>query len=795
MVLPEHVSNLKRGVNILAKKDSFQTPRSGALKKLAGQITDNINKIYGTTHYSPPVNMRDLSNIRDNINSSINNITSINMQQNGEPNISKLYSRLQSTLEDPQFRKGLEDMFNDKESIDSVLQSYSENKYLKDLDAEIDAICKYQPKLIEALETKKDNVLSADHFAKDYINLLNNTSISLSTFEKRADGIKEKYDLLAQAEIWYMNASKYGEQFLYIVPYSRAISKLMKNIGNTSIYPSGSHISPTSSKISSSRNILKESFEFTDKPILEGASQTFRKDSFDMSKHGSIKVELDMNCMLTETVMETYKALRESSLINESSLCLEHTRLIEEAAILAEAKNDPKVDSGKIITKRKIDKTLDDLDISEFNFKDPIAQDGLIDQNKEEKEEEITAPGCIIKKLDRVYVKPHYIEDLCLGYFYIELKKSQDFNFDKVGLDSINNAKNINKQMIEDEKGNDLMLKQTAANISKAVTPKFVNTNADISKEIYMILKYNDVYNNNTAGDTLKVTFLPADDVVHIKFKEDPVTHRGISDLEYSLFPAKLRSCIQLTYAIANMTRGYDRRVYYVKQSVETNIAKTLMNTINQLKKSNFNLRQVESIQSIFNITGMLNDYMIPTMGGEAPIQFEVMPGQRIEPPTDLLNELEEQMINPTDVPLELIQARMSMDYAVHYTMTNSKFLRKIYHRQGQYQRFLSIIFTKIFNYEYNMDATIEVQLPPPVFLNITNSNQIISNTNEFSEQIVAIDMADETDEMVKTIYGKKVKKHYLNSYLDIGILDKFREEAEQEAAIKKSKAILQQDG
>lgn len=782
----------------MAKKNDNQVPsRSGTLKKLAGQITDNINKIYGTTHYSSPVNMRDLNNIKDSINTSINNITSINMQQTGEANISKLYTRLQNTLEDPEFKRGLEDMFNDRETLDSVLHTYTENKYIKDLDAEIDAICRYQPKLIEALETKKDNVLSADHFSKDYINPVNSTSASSATFEKRADGIKAKYDLLAQAEVWYMNTSKYGEQFLYIVPYNRAISKLLKNVGATSIYPTGSNNRKLSSKMSG--NVIQESFVFTDKPILEGASTTFRSDSFDMSSSKSIKVELDMNCMLTDVVRETYNAQREVSLVNEASLCLEHSRLIDETARLAdetitEAKDDPKIDSGKIITKKKLDKTLDNMDIGEFKFQDPIAQDGLINKDGKEKElKDISTPGCIIKKLDRVYVKPYYIEDLCLGYFYMELKQSQDFNFDSVGLDSLSNAKNINKKMIEDEKGSDLMLKQTAANISKAITPKFVNTNADISKEIYMILKYNDMYNSSNGGDTIRVTFLPADDVVHIKFKEDPITHRGISDLEYSLFPAKLRSCIQLTYAIANMTRGYDRRVYYVKQSVETNIAKTLMNTINQLKKSNFNLRQVESVQSIFNITGMLNDYLIPTMGGDAPIQFEVMPGQRIEPPTELLNELEEQMINPTDVPLELIQARMSMDYAVHYTMTNSKFLRKIYHRQGQYQRFLSTIFTKVFNYEYDTDETIEVQLPPPVFLNITNTNQVISNTNEFAEQVAAIDMADEQNEVVKTIYTKKVKKHYLGSYLDIGILDKFREEAEQEAAIQQSKAVLQQ--
>ena len=78
----------------------------------------------------------------------------------------------------------------------------------------------------------------------------------------------------------------------------------------------------------------------------------------------------------------------------------------------------------------------------------------------------------------------------------------------------------------------------------------------------------------------------------HVYFKLDPKTHRGISDLHKSLVPAKMWVSLSTTSAIGTMTRGYDRRVYYVRQNVDTNISQTLLYTINQITKANFGTRE-----------------------------------------------------------------------------------------------------------------------------------------------------------------------------------------------------------
>ena len=304
-----------------------------------------------------------------------------------------------------------------------------------------------------------------------------------------------------------------------------------------------------------------------------------------------------------------------------------------------------------------------------------------------------------------------------------------------------------------------------------------------------MILKYNDITNVTTASK-MNISFLPAGDVIHSYFEKDRDSNRGVSDLSKAMFPAKLYSSLYITNTIAILTRGQDKRVYYVKQNVETNIAKTLLNTMDQIKKSNFGIRQIENMNHIANLTGRFNDYVIPTSSsGDYPIQFEVMQGQNIDIKTDLMNVLEEMAVNSTDVPLELIQARQSMDYAVQYTMSNSKFLRKVYKRQALVEVIFSKIVSKIYNYEYGDNDDIEVKLPPPMFLNITNTNQIITNTNEFVESLSAMFMANETDEAVKNYFSQLLKTDMIGTYIPSNKIEAMKKKAMQLAQLDKSKS------
>lgn len=735
----------------MAKNDKNDKPRvSGPIIKLAKSVQSNLDKLYQNTYYSSNSNLKDLNTIKANIDKSIDNIITNNINNVGIPNISKLYLRLKKTQGDKSIAKNITDLFDDRQMMDTILSTYMQNTYLKDMDNEIDVVCKYMPKLLEALDTRKDNVLSADHFSKDFITICNSSNVSKeNTFNDRINTIKKKYKLAELLEDTYDRASKYGEEFIYIVPYKKALAKLLKTKGGTTM---------TSKMNMEQATIVTESG--IEKPF-QMAKPDFAITEKD--KALNINIELEQSNMIVSLVQDRFNAVKKKKTIHEQSLN----------------------EGTKIVTDGNM---MDDLDYSEVE-KDDKTNDGLITQGKDDAEKKLDIPGCIVKRIDRSHIIPIYIEDIPLGYYYLEFKDSDEITSDLSLTDPIMGLKaNSARKLLDqpEQVKRDQMLRYISGQLSSFIDSKFINANQDLSKEIYMILKHNDIY-NTPSQEKLKVTFLPPEDVVHVYFKKDERTHRGISDLARALFPAKLYGSLYVTNTLTILTRGQDKRVYYVKQNIETNIAKVLLNTIEQIKKSNFGIRQIENMNHILNITGKFNDYVIPVgANGDSPVQFEVMQGQNVEIKTELMNMLEEMAINSTDVPLELIQARQSIDYAVQLTMTNSKFLRKVYNRQARFESPASDIITKIYNAEFEEDDELTINLPPPMFLNITNTNQIMDNTNQLVESVTDMEMAEEQDDELKAIFKRNLKRHYLGSFIDLDVVERIKNKSKQEQQLKK---------
>lgn len=739
---------------------------SNIINSLGKAIRASLDTLYTSTYYASPKNKRDLENIKNDINKSIANITANNTSNTGMSNISSLYNKLIEITKDPNTAKKMGELFDNEDLMSQLTDVVFQNQSLVELDREIDTICKYMPKLVEALDTRKDNVLSADHFSKEFLNIKDrgNSVTDEATFFARILELKAKYQLEEKVEAWYDAASKYGEQFVYCVPYKKALEKLLRTKGQTS----------QTAHIKEHGQIVTESGE-----CFQGKMNAALKDV----KVPEIKLELNFSGIIEEAVKETTSVNKKITSITESSVYRSFIESMGEEDLSPEER-----------TKKSFDKTIDDeLDFSGF---DDTSADGLFSSTRDKDSEKIklVTRGCVIKTLERSHVVPVYIEDLCLGYYYFEFTQNDprdplNNNLNKTTAGSIPGMTSSTNNIVTQPEisKEDNLLKYIAGNMSQFIDSKFINMNQDMSKEIYMILKYNDLYNS---GQPIRVSFIPPEDMTHIYWKKDKKTNHGVSDLERAFIPAILYVSLYLTLAIAQMTRGQDKRVYYVKQQVETNISKTLLNTIEQIKKGNFGIRQVQSINSMLNIVGRFNDYVIPvSQSGDAPVQMEVMQGQQIDTKPDFLRELEEMAVNSTDIPMELIQARQSIDYAVQLTMTNSKFLRKVYNRQARYEEFLNPLISKIYNIEYESNSNIEVTLQPPLFLNITNTNQIITNTNEFVEAISNIVLADEPDENIKMIASKKLKIYYMSSYFNMGVINRIIEESKQEATKLKIKS------
>lgn len=759
----------------MAKKDEKKRSSTGIINRLSNTIQNNLDNLYSKTYYSQASNKQDLESIKNKLDSSIDNIVSVNMDNTGRGTMSTLYSRMQqqgSSIK-PGNKEGgqsLESLINDSQVIEAGLMGFiNDTTTVFDYDNKIDTILKYMPRLQEALDTRKDNVLSADHFSKDFINVTSSSITNDSeTYNEHIKFIKETYKFQDLTDEIYDQASKYGEAFVYIVPYKKAVARLLKQKNNT-----------RAELDIKEHTIIAESGNIE----MDKLPKEITPEMFEQAGLNNIQLECYTGAInsVVENIMRFEKASRS---LNEMSLNYEGADFSEET--IEESANNI-----RDVVKGRFQKTIkDDLSFEGF---DDRGQEGLVDKNKAKKKSKddryINVPGTIVKILERKHVIPIYIENYCFGYYYIEVDGPYNpvGDYDKMqdptmSLKGSNSILSTNSMLDQSTKQNNI-IRYIANQISNFIDAKFINANQDLRNEIYTVLKFN--YDNNSSHmNKVRVTFIPPDDMEHVYFKMNEDTHRGISDLDKAMFPATLYCANYITHAIWNMTRAQDKRVYYVNQTVDTNISKTLLNTINQIKKGNFGIRQIENINHILNITGMFNDYIIPRgPSGNSPIDFEVMQGQSVEYQTEFMTMLEEMSVNSTDVPMEMIQMRNSVDYSSQLTMSSSKFLRKVYNRQSKFQMNLTRIFNKIYNNEFDDNIQTSVILPPPMFLNITNTNQMMTNVNEYSQSVAQLILDPDEEEPVKNEVIREINKFNLGSYLNIPELEDIAHKAKQRVA------------
>ena len=167
-----------------------------------------------------------------------------------------------------------------------------------------------------------------------------------------------------------------------------------------------------------------------------------------------------------------------------------------------------------------------------------------------------------------------------------------------------------------------------------------------------------------------------------------------------------------------------------------------------------------------------------------------MMEGQNIDPQTELLEKLEEAAINSTGIPIELVNARLQLDFATQLTMSNTKFMRFIFKRQSKFERHLSNIMTDIYNTEHqdsiNKSIVVKCVLPSPIMFNINNLNQIIDLIRQQAEAIAEIEYPDTNDndlEIKRNIYKKNYIHYKLGTYLKQNELDIIKTKSEMEYA------------
>ena len=734
---------------------------SRGINKKIDNLNTTVDNLYNIVYSTRVDNQNDLDRITDDIDNNLNDLLSSVNNQNIS-NISNLIIRLQkkngSNLDN--LNKELESLVSDKSVIDTVNME-NVQKYIQAENYQYDLILKYVPKLKEALEIMKDNVLSSDNYTKDFINVLGNKTNDQETniFNSRAKILLEKYDIQELFEDMYIKTAKYGEYFLYQVPYKIALKRLMDRRNAPNIMSES-----TNSKNGTTQKVIFESVSFSKVNHRELPDMTDKFLDKLGESNSKVILKMDPYGIIPEAVNEVKVAIEKRKKYSNSSLNEAFTE-----SVLSEARDDNNFNRG--LGALSYDTTL------------AMSNDGTlggVNRNIDNSQEIRDMVGCVLYEIPRENIIPLYIGNYCIGYYYFGIVN--DYINKQVTMGNQYNSLTSSSEVkaTELDKQTDMLVSYIASQLSQAIDTKFINNNIDLKDEIYAILRYNDQFNATLGVNTINVSFIPASDIHHFYFKLDEKSHRGISDLQDSIVPAMLYALLYLTDIINKVSRSQDKRIYYVKQNVETNVARTMLNVINQLKKGNMGMRQLENMNTIFNVIGKYNDFIIPrSSSGESPIDFEVMQGQNTDTPTELMDRMEESAVNRTDVPYEFVQSVNQVDYATRFTMSNSKFLRKVFKRQMRCQKHFTQIFRKLYNFEYNENETsMEIRLPAPTYMTMTNSQTLIDNTKNFAQAIADIELADKDD--LKPEFIKLLMHNYLGTYLDYDMIAELIEQAKQ---------------
>ena len=764
-------------------------------------FTDRLDAIYQQIYSTDVSDKQQSEKIVDDISQSINSILSSNSDIQGLPDISQLYSRILKKngefTGNNKIVNGLMDIMSNDSLMNTLVADPEINRYIKQKDLQIDMILKYMPKLKEALNVKKDNVLSADNFNKTFLNPINRALTQeddQNEFDRNARALIRKYRLAEKFEKIYDETAKYGEQFVYIVPYKRALERLQD--GRNSRKVDGWQSGMTESTIIKQGNFVE----------TDGSLKSLKENAKDDYK-GSVILKINDSRVLS-SVLENYNNALEVQKKNsgksiyeifvsevEASKLHEGEEAIKKMSDTGDPLNTNGIRTNSIRPANRIamDKTLpDELEYDKlYNH----SNDGLID-TKEINATKITdIPGCVFRVLKHENVIPIYIEHICLGYYYLEFKYGDpNDDVDRSRMLLNNTFDTLNKNDMRDD--HDMVLKYIANKISMSIDNKFINNNQDLKEEIFAVLKYNRSFDMDFNTNEITVTYLPPQDLYHFYFDIDDILHRGISDLDDALIPALFWVLLELSTTMGIASRSQDHRLFYVRQNVETNIAKTMLNVINQIKKGNMGIRQVQSINSILGIIGKYNDFVIPVgPNGEAAVTFDTLQGQNIETPTDLLNKYEENAINATDVPLEIVNSTYQADYATRYVMQNSKFLRKILKRQSIVEEKFSEMFMRIYNFEYGTnERNIRIQLPTPIFLSSVNGLALINSVTEYAKALVELEYPEGTefDEKEKAKFSNLIIRQLLSVYVDFDNMDRIRDQVRIE--MEAEKKVEQED-
>jgi len=521
----------------------------------------------------------------------------------------------------------------------------------------------------------------------------------------------------------------------------------------------------------------------------------------------------DLFTIILDINKETEKMLKEDEIfvnenynygeiVNEASICFEDFKDFEK---LFEDITDKSKNKEENKTKRmdKAKKEIVDAINNNIKFyKNPL--DLLSDKKKFENKNhtKLDLKGSIVKIPCPENIIKIELDHHVLGYIYIEKSITENYTSES-GLTnrSINNMNRLMNYKNNDIYNSrydflnsdnnlvknkfDLITDIFVRGISKKLDNKFINDNKDFKRLIYTLLKQEYITEKQVF-----ITFLQPNEVCHMKLDSNDVY--GISKYAKSLFAAKIYLATLITNLMQKVSRGRDKRAFYVDTSADLDYEGTVQSFVRDIKSKEITSDILRSVSTVINSVGAFEDYYIPTIDGEKPIEIDTVSGMDVEVDNDFLNNLLKSAISGTGVPANYIEDIAQVDYARTLAMQNQGFVRSIIGYQGDFGEYYSDIIRKLYINEFisendkenniNVDE-IFIKFPPPIYLNLTTVNDQIGNTSSTIDFLVNLYFPENSED--KNIDEKKLefRKELISKYflptMDWNLYDKTFEDVE----------------
>ena len=647
----------------------------------------------------------------------------------------------------------------DKETMNEILANMNAAEIL---NAEKDRITRYSdyrlidayiPQVSKCINVFRDSILSPDNNDCNDVTISYKLSVDddveREKVKTKVDDLKKELEFYKKFKKWIRSGLVDGDTFVTVLKCDKEINSMILN-------ESLNYVTSEDNKILTEEELFSE-YEIGDHTILE---EVFKDDIEKILKESTTNTKDRNNSDTNSTLNVTKSYLNSvkkqlSNAISNNIICMK------------DAETDMKY--GNYSKDAKISKP-------------------------------VVLPGCILKTLPpESTVKLSLDDDVCIGYLYFEKYDSnaeygregfglnvRDLLSASMGGDAYMSSGSSSVGQYTSSDGSSFYMSSTASNlglsdgtnssdyfnsmtnngrnpikdkfitelfakgISKKLDKPIIEKNQQFKEIIYQLVKRDYLINKK-----VKIVFYSAEEVFH--YRPDGEGVYGNSKISKVYFYCKMFLSTLLTTVMQKISRGRDKRVLYVETGLDDDIEDAIQEVVRDFKTKEISSDVLKSVTTVLKRVGAFEDYYIPRVDGEAPLDFETISGMDVNLDDDFNNFLMRSIISGMGVPATFADQSNEIDFSRELIMQNSSFVREVVSMQIEAAKFGTEVFQQCFKYQYwdelglnkNVDVQgkkvarrakrkknslildvekLQVELPVPEFLNLNIVNEQIQN-------------------------------------------------------------------